>query len=372
VKPTPLLLFAALSLALQPLRAEPRLKVGDPAPLLKAAKWFKGGPVEKFDSNLVYVVEFWATWCAPCKKNIPHLTELAKKFDGRARVIGFSIWEVEKTDHVKRLAKVGQFVEEMGDKMDYLVAADDNESSMARNWMEAAGEGGIPTAFIVGRDGRIAWIGYPWAGLDERLEQTVTGTLDTKAVQAEAAKRQAEKDAKARQGALLKPVLTLQEQSRPAEAVAALDQVIAEHPELAAKTEFLRYKLLLAYDEPAAYTQARKLLEGELKDNPGGLYSIARDLTDPPGRKTKDLDLAFDVSRRACELSQYTNPSYLSTLAESYFGKGEFAKAIETEEKAIRLGQEDTGFAASLKYLQRRLEAFKTGQKKAAGQSPGK
>lgn len=104
--------------------ADPSLNVGDPAPAIKVAKWFKGQPVETFGEGSVYVVEFWATWCGPCKKSTPHLSELAKKYDGKARIIGVSIWEAEKTDHAKRLEDVGKFVTTMGDKMDYTVAAD--------------------------------------------------------------------------------------------------------------------------------------------------------------------------------------------------------------------------------------------------------
>ena len=96
------LLPGILLLALASAQAAPKLKVGDPAPPLRAAKWFKDQPVEWFDTNTVYVIEFWATWCAACKKNIPHLTALAKKFDGKARILGFSIWEREREDPGKR------------------------------------------------------------------------------------------------------------------------------------------------------------------------------------------------------------------------------------------------------------------------------
>lgn len=355
-----LFLCASLVLAITSASAAPQLKIGDPAPPILAAKWFKGPPVTEFDPNLVYVVEFWATWCGPCKESIPHLTELAKKYDGKARIVGVSIWETAKTNQVKRLATVGKFVANMGDKMDYSVAADDNEGFMAKNWMAAAEENGIPTAFIVGRDGKLAWVGYPWAGLDEKLEQTIAGTLDAQAVQAEAAQRQREKDAKAREGERLKPVLDLQQEKKSADAIAALEKLIAAHPELAAKTGFLRYRLLLAGDEPAAYRQARQLLAGDFKDNAGALYQIARDLTDPPGRPQPDWDLALAVARRACELRQFADPSTLSTLAEAYHGMGDRARAIETAELAIRKAEADSNYpAGSTRYLKRRLEVFK-------------
>ena len=64
------------------------------------------------------MVEFWATWSIPCKKSIPHLTELARKYEEKeVRVIGVSVWE----DYP---AQVRPFVQEMGEKMVYSVAID--------------------------------------------------------------------------------------------------------------------------------------------------------------------------------------------------------------------------------------------------------
>ena len=50
---------------------------------------------------------------------------------------------------------------------------------MAESWMEAAGQSGIPTAFIV-RDGKVAWIGHPMA-MDEALEKTSAKEFDIQA-----------------------------------------------------------------------------------------------------------------------------------------------------------------------------------------------
>ena len=58
--------------------AKADLKVGDPAPPLSVSKWVKGTP-NKLTPGKVHVVEFWATWCGPCKATIPHITELSKR-----------------------------------------------------------------------------------------------------------------------------------------------------------------------------------------------------------------------------------------------------------------------------------------------------
>ena len=65
-----------------------------------------------------YIVEFWATWCVPCRKSIPELNELYKRYRERGlTVIGIS-------DEVKSVSKVRSFVKKQGDRMSYPVAID--------------------------------------------------------------------------------------------------------------------------------------------------------------------------------------------------------------------------------------------------------
>lgn len=361
------LLFSGLLLLIpSATMAKPTLKAGDPAPAIKVAKWFKGQPVENLEKGTIHVVEFWATWCAPCRKSIPHLTEIAKKYKGKVSVTGVSIWESEKTDHAKRLAKVEKFVTKMGDKMGYNIAADNNDDFMANNWMKAAGKRGIPVAFIVDKTGIIAWIGYPW-DMDEKLEQVVAGTLDKNAVAAEAARVQAIQDAKDARAALLEPVNKLHSAGKSQEAVDALDKVIAEHPELAETTDFMRYKLLLGCNETAAYQLARKLLEGKFKDKASVLYVIARDINELKQLKNPDRKLAVDVAYRAAEIRKFKDSSTVSVLASSYYFHGDLNKAVETATKAVNLAKADQDSdKGSLKYMESRLKMYKAKQAQAA------
>jgi thiol-disulfide isomerase/thioredoxin len=147
-------------------------KIGDAAAPLVIKEWVKGGPADVTDGKNVYVVEFWATWCPPCRKSIPHLTDLQKQFKDKAVVvIGISD---ETPDKVK------PFLKEQGDKMDYTVAVDDERKS-SKAYMEAFGQAGIPHAFIVGKDGKVIWHGHPMDGLDKALEEIVAGKYDLNA-----------------------------------------------------------------------------------------------------------------------------------------------------------------------------------------------
>jgi thiol-disulfide isomerase/thioredoxin len=153
------------------------LKVGDKAPKLSIETWVKGKKIDKFESGKVYVVEFWATWCGPCIKGIPHLTELQKEYkDKNVTVIGVA--SSERGEAKAKLAGVENFVKKQGNEMNYTVAYDEDRS-MSNDWMKPADQKGIPCAFLVNADGKIAWIGHPMNGLDQELKKAVQANKRT-------------------------------------------------------------------------------------------------------------------------------------------------------------------------------------------------
>lgn len=152
----------------------PSLNIGDPAPPLRMRQWIKGKPVQQIEKGHAYVLEFWATWCKPCKAAMPHLSALARQYKGKVTFIGINIYELKTTP----FTKVKAFVDSMDQQMDYNVATEDS-NFMVVNWIEASGtkNDGIPASFVVNAEGRLAWIGHP-KDLGEILPKIVNNTWD--------------------------------------------------------------------------------------------------------------------------------------------------------------------------------------------------
>jgi hypothetical protein len=166
---------------------------------------------------------------------------------------------------------------------------------------------------------------------------------------------------------LVKPVFKLRDEGKPAEAVAKLDAIVAEHPEFAQQAELKRFYLLIEYDEAAAYRAGRKLLDGDtLKNDESRLYMMARRLVFPGlGLKTHDWDLALALSSQLNKISPEPNPAYMWTLAEAKAGKQDFAGAIATMEKLFPVVDSHPATKADRTFYEGRLKAIQEAQKQA-------
>jgi thiol-disulfide isomerase/thioredoxin len=139
------------------------LAVGEKAPEIKAAAWINSAGVTlAANDKKIVVVEFWATWCPPCRKSIPHLIEMADKFKDKGVVI------VGLTD--EPMAKVKTFATDM--KMNYPVGT-------GSKTLEEYGVNGIPHAFIV-VGGKIVWHDHPMKGLDKAIEEAIKNNPQAK------------------------------------------------------------------------------------------------------------------------------------------------------------------------------------------------
>ena len=322
--------------------------------------------MKSFEKGKIYVIEMWATWCPPCRATIPHLTELQKKFEDVA-IIGVAVLERDASE-------VPDFVEKMGKKMDYRVAldlvpqnGDSEDGKMVTNWMLPAGLEGIPYAFIINGEGKIAWIGSPM-DMEEPLGQIVAGTWD---LVAEARKIADEKALQKKLDSVLGKVQKLYEQftvdGEPDELLVALESAVKEIPDKALAFELLRFEVLSLTKERLsdAIDVAQKLMKSEKGDDPQLLNNIAW-IVVKPDRDTKAdpklLKMALQVALKADDLTNGENASVKDTLAKAYFDNGDLAKAVKTQESAIALVEgtpmaQDGSLKKRLRQYKRALDA---------------
>lgn len=94
----------------------------------------------------VVIVNLWATWCGPCRIEIPHMIEIAKEYQGRVEIIGLT-----NEDPVADADKVRDFVREQ--QINYTIGWTTQE--FALGLMLGNIRNSIPQSFVITRDGRI-------------------------------------------------------------------------------------------------------------------------------------------------------------------------------------------------------------------------
>jgi thiol-disulfide isomerase/thioredoxin len=327
--------------------AEAKLKVGDKAPAIEVEKWIKGDPVTGFEPGKAYIVEFWATWCGPCIRAFPHLSELQKQYKDKLTVIGVNVWENYDEIDAEGIAK---FVEKQADRMSYSVAYDGKPGKTDQAYMKAALQRGIPAAFLVDTTGKIAFIGHPME-IDSVLPDVLAGTFDP----AKHAEKQ--KALKGKQGEFTKAANAKEFDK----ALTILDDLQKLDPKNASLLSVTRFGMLLTgkKDYAAAYGMKTALLaDPKISKDAQMLNQIAWMVIDPEGQvpaDKRDNDFALAVATKAAEASEFKDAAILDTYAYALFNKGEKAKAVEWQTKAVELAEQPE----MKEELQKNLEKFK-------------
>jgi len=310
------------------------LTVGDAAPKLQVGRWLQGAAVKDFEGDKVYIVEFWATWCGPCKASIPHVNDLHERFSDKGLVvIGQNV--LENDDSL-----VAPFVQAMAGKMTYRVATDDKSDGghgrMAASWLEAAEQKGIPCAFIINKQGRIVSIGHPMsikeAELDALLAEPSTApsapavarpgdpaTAPSAKAQALAARAAAE--------------IRAGEWDKAEASVAELQEALTEN--FRDIGGLLNLDLLLARKQSDEALQLAKLLCDDFKGNPGVLNAVASRLAQQAGSSAALLAAAEKIATPVSSTAGDEQAGALATLARIAFLRGDQPAAVKFQTKAV-------------------------------------
>ena len=352
------------------------LELGEAAPPLVLAKWLKNGPVDLSEGKgkKIYIVEFWATWCPPCRSTIPHLSKLQADYAAKDLVIVGISEEDEKT--------VAEFIAKQS-QMNYNVAIDESRKT-TKAYMED--ENGIPTAFVISKEGVVVWKGHPME-LDSALPSIINNTFDLEKFRKISNLRKDLESSLEEGGGNIEDttkicdqILELEpsdetaleirlhlfgQQGKKDEALALIDRLISKCPQKPqlyfAKLSLLRNGSSIANNGDIA-ASVRGITE-TFKDNCSVLNELAWELIDGDFSKASP-ELAFPAAEAAvakfpADGDKLEKAACLDTLARCYYSVGLLEQAIKYQSEALALSKEaddESRCAGVLEFYKRALK----------------
>ncbi len=312
--------------------AQAELDLGDPAPPLKIKEWVRGEKVNlpKDAAKKIHMIEFWATWCPPCKESIPLLTKYQKNHEKELVIVGVT----DADPYRNSVSDIKDFVKDQGDKMAYTVAIDD-DGATTKAYMSSEVMG-IPHAFLVGRDGKVVWQGSP---LDPALEtvipEIIAGTYDvTKA------KKAADLDLEVQRRF---QTLDMAYQLGQFEAVwEGLVDILRIDP---ANETAMQILTSLYAEEPKKKGDAfRKWARDHIakhRSDATAMTRLAQVLCENPDFTTRTPDLALEAARAAYDASKQRTAAAVGVYGRALYQVGDLDRAISVQKEVLSLVSAD-------------------------------
>jgi hypothetical protein len=273
---------------------------------------------------------------------MPHLGELQTKYkDYGVTFIGISDEPLETV--TKFMDSVDKKSEKKWSDLIQYTLTTDPDKSVRSDYFVAAGQRGIPSAFIVGKDQHIEWIGNPHPmsedGFDKALEAVVKDQWDRNAAKTEFENRgAAEKAAVESQKAL---AAAMQSKDWP-KVIEIADTLLAKNPK-DVNAAMLKFRTLVNESNKAedGYTFLKTFASTHYWENAEILNMFAWTIVDDAAMKTRDQDFAMGCAMRAAQLSEYKNAAILDTLARCWYERSNLAEAVKWQTEAAKFAGED-------------------------------
>ncbi len=145
------LFFPMLLFAQSDLLKEQNGMIGAKLNELSITDYLQNNPEDTNFNNKFKVLEFWATWCKPCLKAVPHLNKLQNKYKDR-NIVFLSFTYQTPQETLKTLEKV---------KFETIVVSDQTRKTQRSLKVESNGTMAIPRTVLIDDENKIVWYGSP-------------------------------------------------------------------------------------------------------------------------------------------------------------------------------------------------------------------
>lgn len=304
------------------------LTILDDAPDFEISHWVKGEKVNGFAEGKVYVMEFWATWCGPCKASMPHISELQEEYGDKVTFIGVS--DEPLATVVNFLCKEQSEGKLWNDVIKYTLTTDPDES-VKKDYFRAAGQRGIPCAFIIGKDSKIQWIGHPMS-IEKPLAAVVNDEWDALPY-----KKEFEDGIKSE--IIAQKNMAILNKSRKEKDwdtwLTTIDEIIGDGSPSSYNYQIMKFEVMVGeMNKPKeGYKYGTKLMKQHW-DKSSVMNSLAWYVVDDKAVMERDLDFALKAAERGCELTDNEDAAILDTLARVHYEKGDLVQAVKWQQKA--------------------------------------
>jgi thiol-disulfide isomerase/thioredoxin len=328
--------------------ADDTLTIGDKAPALDIEHWvsdrdgqFSG--FTGFEKDKVYIVEFWATWCGPCISSMPHIVETQDEYaDKGVQIISVSREKLETVEKFLKRKVRGEKEMTYAELTSAYCLTTDPDGSVSKDYMEAAGQGGIPTAFIVGKTGQIEWIGHPMQ-MDKPLEEIVADEWDRDTFAKKFAIEQ-------KAGLAMSSIMRLVRDEKADEALKSLDSFLENDSEgvdrrTISRMKSMRKSIAMEVGGEVAVAAFAAMLE-EAGDNQRMVSRLTRRVI---SQKKDGKEIDDKILKAACEAAEKSvavaeeagkdelTAQAMDTHANLLYLCGKLEDAIDVQKKAVAL-----------------------------------
>jgi len=305
-------------------------RVGGPAPVLAGARWLKGPEVPSWEKGKVYVLDIWAPWCGPCLGGMQHLTDLQRENASRGLVV---VGMTGPDEYGTTLDAARQTVAKKGAAIGYSIAWDDDHR-LYDIWMARERGAGWPWCFVIGRDGRVAFVGHP-ERLDAVIEPILSGTYDI-------ASATRSYDRRIQALALASQYSSARRSGRWREAADIFGRLLATDRGVAGPYVPIDYKVLaIELRDPVLAASFGRDMVRRFADDPDPLVALAEVIVDPAvPLAPRDFELATLCAERADAATGHTRAGLATVLARVYFAAGRIQQAIDAQQRAVALADE--------------------------------